>query len=65
MKRSVILKNVLKFAVSLPGRLQLNTAYLCVRSVALVHLGSFGLTIKIEERVCLDREINTQTQEQI
>lgn len=56
--------HVLKYAVSLSGRLKLNTAYLCIRSVALVHLGSFGLTIKTEERACPDREISTQTQEQ-
>ena len=59
-KRFVILKYVLKLAVSLPGRLKLNTAYPCIRNVALVHLQSFGLTIKTEERVCLDREISTQ-----
>ena len=58
--RFVILKCVLKLAVSLPGRLKLNAAYPCIRNVALMHLGSFGLTIKTEERVCLDREVSTQ-----
>lgn len=59
-QRFVILKCVSKLAVSLPGRLKLNTAYPCIRNVALVHLGSFGRTIKTEERACLDREISTQ-----
>lgn len=60
-RRFVILKHVLKQdAVSFPGRLKLNTAYPHTRIEALEHSGSFGLNIKTEERVCLDREMSTQ-----
>lgn len=58
-KRFMILKWVSKLAVSIPGRVKLNTAYPHIRIAMLVQFRNFWSYYQ-NRRVCLDREISTQ-----